>query len=292
MSSLNSIGNNSVKRAIFAATTFCFLLAPAPAQGQTSKEPQAKPQKQNPLPDILVIRDGWQADPATVKKVLNSTARELWKNFPDRKLPPMIVYPKKGPITLYQRGPNDEIFIRLNTGKTFWAQYAFQFSHELCHVLCEYDADPHGNNWFEESICELASLYTLRQMGETWKENPPFDHWKSYSKHLASYAQQRMERSELGKDETLADWLRKNIQTLYANATRRDLNLVVATKLLPMFEENPEYWQAIEYLNKAKPKQRQSFQRYLSDWRDSCPDEQKGVVDKIAAEFRITLESK
>ena len=108
--------------------------------------------------DLLVVRDGWgDVRRDTVEKVLQSTAAELWKYFPDRKLPPIIVQPRGGPITLFQRGPGGEIFIRLNTGQTYWSQYAYQFAHELCHVLCKYDRDKTGNKWFEESICETGN---------------------------------------------------------------------------------------------------------------------------------------
>ena len=80
-------------------------------------------------PDILVVRDGWQEDRDTVRKVLESTARELSKYFPDRNLAPIIVYPKGGPIVYFKRGVGNEYIVHLDTGKTYWAQYAFQFSH-------------------------------------------------------------------------------------------------------------------------------------------------------------------
>lgn len=271
----------SLTCAFFTIAFACFM-HPAKSTGQEKK-------KQNPLPEIRVVKDGWQANPETVKKVLESTAADLWKHFPKRKLPPLLVHPNKGPIVLFKRSDKGEIVVRLNTGKTYWSQYAFQFSHEFCHVLCEYDPDPHGNDWFEESICELASLYTLRQMGKTWKTKPPYPHWKSYAKHLTQYAADRIADGQLKKGETLAKWFKKNSEALYASATRRELNLVVATQLLPMFEAEPDHWQAVGYLNKAKPKSKQTFQQYLSDWFRHCPKRHQPFVKKIAKHFEIEI---
>lgn len=252
-------------------------------------KPVGSPKAVQFLPDILVVRDGWKADTSTVKKVLESTAQELWKNFPNKKLPPIVVYPDKGPITLYSRGPNNEIFVRLDTGGTYWSQYAFQFSHEFCHILCEYDADPHGNNWFEESVCEMAALYSLRRMGETWKTAPPFDHWKSYAPSLTQYADNRIRNTKFAENETLGQWYKKNADVLAKDAFRRELNLKVAAHFLPLVEEKPEYWQAVQFINRAKPRARQSFSEYLSDWHFNCPLEYKPFVKRVAAEFEIKL---
>ena len=56
-----------------------------------------------------------------------------------------------------------------------WAKFGYQFSHEFCHVLSNYEnlkANP--NNWFHEAICELASVFTLRRMAERWPTHPPY----------------------------------------------------------------------------------------------------------------------
>lgn len=128
----------------------------------------------------------WQASLQDVEKVLYSAAGELWVFFPDRSLKPILVEPKGGPITLYKRGPNGEFRVRLATGKTYWSQYAFQFAHEFCHVLCNYREDGRGNKWFEEALCEVASLFALGRMAETWKTAPPYPNWKSYAPHYGN----------------------------------------------------------------------------------------------------------
>ena len=84
-----------------------------------------------------------------------------------RTLEPILVEPKGGPITLFRRGPKGEYLVRLNTGDRHWAQHAYQFAHEFTHILANYDEHERRNKWFEESICEMASLFVLRRMSET-----------------------------------------------------------------------------------------------------------------------------
>jgi hypothetical protein len=241
-------------------------------------------------PDILVVRDGWETDRETVRKTLESTAAELWRYFPNREVRPIIVYPQGGPVTLFQRGPNGEIFIRLNTGKTFWAQYAFQFSHELCHVLCQYDADEHGNDWFEEALCELASMFTLRRMGETWKTSPPFAHWKDFAPHLTTYAEDLIRPARLPAGKTLAAWYAEHGRELQGTATNREMNRVVAAALLPLFEQCPEHWEAVTYLNEGSPPAPQSFREFVTDWHQHAPEQHRDFIRRIAAEFGITIQ--
>jgi hypothetical protein len=124
----------------------------------------------------LVIRpdaDGdWDgASLADVTKVLTSAAETLWEQVPERRLAPIHVEPKGGPIVLYQRGPGGAYRVRLDTGSTYWCQYAFQFAHEFCHILCRYEETEKANKWFEESVCEAASLFALRRMAEVWKNS-------------------------------------------------------------------------------------------------------------------------
>ena len=238
-------------------------------------------------PDLLVVRDGWEANPVDVKKVFESTGRELWKHFPDRQLAPIVMYPKGGPIVLYQRGPSGEIVVRLNTGRTYWAQYAFQFSHELCHILSGFDDDPHGNDWFEETLCELASLYSLRQMGESWKTDPPYEHWKDYARHLTQYANDRIDASNLPEGKSLAQWYADNADALRETSTNRDLNNVAAVALLDLFESSPEHWNAISFINVAEPTQTQSLTQFLYDWYKNSPDKHHEFIKSIAARFEI-----
>ena len=245
---------------------------------------------QTPKLDLRIDREGWgSASTRDVDVVFRSAAAQLLPRFPGIELPPVRVSAKGGPIVLHRRAEDGAVIMRLNTGDTYWSQYAFQFSHELCHVLVRYDEDPTGNRWFEESICELASLYTLRAMGKEWQTNPPCRNWKEYAGRLTEYAQKRIDEAALPAGKPLAQWYRENAAELRKNATDRPRNTVIAAALLPVFENQPRHWTAVRHLNDARPSQPQTFEAYLRDWSGHVPAEHRPFVQAVARQFGITL---
>ncbi len=254
----------------------------AAATTETKPAPQLHPLRIIPMGD-------WKASRPDVEKVLYSAAGELWKFFPDRELPPIIVLPQGGPIVLYQRADHGELQVRLNTGGLYWSQYAYQFSHEFCHILCNYDGDPQRNKWFEESICEMASIFSMREMAKAWKQHPPYPNWRDYSSALRSYADDVFAKDKLPDDTKFVDWFEQNRDHFYTHATDRPKNRVVARQLLPLFEQAPDQWPAVGYLNVEKLTEQQTFEDYLAAWHHNSPAKYRPFIRSIAAEFKIQL---
>ena len=157
-----------------------------------------------PPPVFRVETDGFDASEADIRAVLDSTARELWQRFPDYTIEPLVVARgRSGPITLFRRNDRGEIVIRLDTEKTYWSQYAYQFAHEFCHVLCGLKAGDQRNKWFEETLCETASLYAMRAMSRTWKTSPPYANWKDILKQQSSRCAKSLRLCEKQVDASL-----------------------------------------------------------------------------------------
>ncbi|MGH8729906.1 MAG: NAD(P)-binding domain-containing protein [Burkholderiales bacterium] len=133
-------------------------------------------------PAIQVLEGDWgNADTGEIETLLHSVASELWRFFPERSPSKLVVIAsEKGPLALYRRGPNGEYVILLSAKNRRWVQYAYQFSHELCHVLSNHDHHAKPNQWFEEAMCEAAAVFTLRSMASTWESNPPFPDGENY----------------------------------------------------------------------------------------------------------------
>lgn len=237
----------------------------------------------------LRLTGNWTSDKGSVGPLLQSVARELIPLFPDHGLPVIEVEQKGGPITLFKRGPNGEIRVKLASEGTLWAQYSFQFAHELGHIVCRYDPDEHSNKWFEESVCEMASLFVLRRMAVSWEKNPPFSHWADYRKSLKSYADDRLKKSALPPDQSLAAWYAERAEAFRKNATQRENNLVIAAALLPYFEEKPERWRAFWFLNVEKMTPAHGVEEYFAAWRKNCPEELRAVVTETAQRLGVTL---
>ncbi len=224
-----------------------------------------------------------------VRAVLASAANELWVYFPDRSLQPILVEPLGGPITLYDRGRNGEYRVRLDTGDNLWAQWSFQFAHEFGHILSSYDEVRHRNKWFEETVCEVASLFVLRRLADTWGKEPSPGHWKRYAPALRKYAEDRIGKAGLPEGQTLAKWYEANDRQLRRTGEDRERNTLVAVQLLPLFQKSPEHWEAITWLAKAKKGHGETLAEYLKAWQANCPEKHKPFVADIAAKFGIDL---
>ncbi|WP_145048614.1 hypothetical protein [Lignipirellula cremea] len=239
---------------------------------------------------IVVMPGDWDGSQlADITKVCESAAAMIASRLPDDGFAPILVERgTSGPITLYKRGEGNEHRVRLDTGGQRWAQCAYQFSHEFCHIVCNYRNVKNPQMWFEETLCETASLYSLRQMAVTWETKPPYSNWKSYSSALASYAQDRI-KAHPPKAVSVGQFYRMNQAELEKNAVNRPLNTYIAVQLLPIFEATPDGWQSLRYLNLGPAEENLSFPAYLAGWYDRAPAKHQPFIREIAAQFYVGL---
>ena len=122
----------------------------------------------------LPIENGnWgAASLASVHAVLESAYQVLVQAFDKHPDAPVhVAWWNQSPRVFFDHSPYQ---IRISARDTYWCQYVYQFSHELCHVMTGFDRNrEHKHKWFEESLCELASLFVLHQLADGWKERPP-----------------------------------------------------------------------------------------------------------------------
>jgi hypothetical protein len=239
------------------------------------------------------------ASPADLKAVALSAAGEIWRHCGETRLPKMVLrWKAENPLTAYDRDEDDRLQIFVTMKGTFWAQLAFQFGHEFVHALAGHANPPrfiqrghHTNLWFEESLCEAGSLYVLGAMSRTWKTNPPYANWKDYASALSDYREERMARPEarLPKGMDFSEWFAENLKDLRKTGTDRDANAIIAARLLPLFEKNPEGWEAVCWLNFKTHPEGQSLEEYLTRWHQQVPEKQRPFVANVAKVFGVTL---
>ncbi|MGB8856519.1 MAG: hypothetical protein WCC58_07585 [Burkholderiales bacterium] len=276
---------------------FALLIHPTGAHAQDFSQVKSKLNKRGL--DIRVGASGWgDADKEDVERVLYSVAAELEPYFPHGKLPPIKVeHGNDTPIVLFEKVAGGQYVIQLTAKGRHWSQLAYQFAHELTHVLSNFDnnairesksSDP--NQWFEEAICEAASLFALKQMAVTWEVAPPYEQWKAYAPSLRRYADEMKREShrELPAGMTLASWFGKNESIVRDDPYRRANNEVVATRLLALLEQQPQSWGAISYLNHDKDANAADIREYLQYWYEDCPDAYKGFVRQVMAELGVS----
>ena len=244
-----------------------------------------------PLSEQLVFRieaGGWgDASPEDIRRVLESTGRELLKHIPQNKIIRIhVVASDSVPQVDFKRAANGEFTVRLAVKGRFWAQLAFQFGHELGHIVSHYERINDNkigneNKWFEETVAEVASLFVLARMAETWKTDPPYMNWKSFAPALKEYLDKLLKDTEIPAVEKMPQWFNDNRPVLKADPHLRERNRVVAIHIFKMLERDPSQWEAFRYLNLGRPDATNSFESFLENWYYSAPKKNKGVVKEV-----------
>ncbi len=237
---------------------------------------------------IEVEQDDWgDAYLDNIRRLLEDVAGQLTRHFvppPGGRIRVRRRPNGAAPFTPYRQSPNDDYIIELTPRGQFWCPYAYEFAHEFCHILSDYERlllVP--NQWFHEALCELASVFTLKQMADTWQADPPYPNWRDFAASMNEYADDLITRDflRLPVGVNAGDWLQINEPILRANPRQRHLNGLVVVKLLPLFQEAPEHWQSVRHM----PNTDESFAEFLSQWRGACPDEHKPFVSRIEQLF-------
>jgi hypothetical protein len=82
-------------------------------------------------------------------------------------------------------------WITVIVGTRDWCNLAYQFGHELGHVLCnswEPDAGPRNPcQWIEEALVEAFSLRGLGVLADDWGRVPPFPNDAAYRSSIRNY---------------------------------------------------------------------------------------------------------
>jgi hypothetical protein len=246
--------------------------------------------------DIRVQSRGFGvASVSDINAVLQSAAGELCRYWPRTQLPRIDVYHRPDHPQTDSRRAGNRIAIGLTARDTHWAQYTFQFAHEYCHALINYSNDDRGltrdrryaNLWLEESLCETASLFTLRALSRSWLIAPPHAAWRDYAPWFAAYAEERLALPEhhLPAGTSFVVWFRANEPALRRSPTERSRNTIIATQLLPIFEAEPRGWEALAFFNRASINPKSSLTQYLAQWRSRSPSGLESFVTKIEAVF-------
>lgn len=245
------------------------------------------------VPEYRIEINGFDARQEDVRAILDSAAAELWRYFPDAKIEPFVITRgRHGPITLFKRNDRHEIVVQLDTHGTVWSQYSYQFSHEFCHILCNFRADAPGNKWFEETLCETASLFVMRAMAKTWQEHPPFSNWKSYHDSLRQYTDDvllKRDLFDLIARDGLEAFYRANQNALRKDACLQEVNGAMSLVLLRLLERQPEHWEAIRGLNSASSTADQPLDEYFRRWRDAAAEKHRLFIEHVGQLYKVKM---
>jgi hypothetical protein len=98
------------------------------------------------------------------------------------------------PFVWLHSDPPREAWIIVDIGGRDWSKLAYQFGHELGHVLCNswrLDAKPRPPcQWIEEAMAEAFAIRGLGLLAESWEKDPPYAGTNDFGQAIRRYRAQ------------------------------------------------------------------------------------------------------
>lgn len=171
-------------------------------------------------------------------------------------------------------------WIIVDTGERAWIQLAYQFGHELGHVMAN-SWQPHAapkppSQWLEEALVEAFSLRGLVLLAASWKQNSPFPNDNRYGDAISKYRdnivqgyQKLAEQQGLTRDP--AGWFadhRADIELPGLNPFARAACLTILNE----YELVSDCIEALGALNRWPGRTGLPLDEYLRQWTASCAE--------------------
>ena len=236
---------------------------------------------------LTLTGDNWGTGRhSSIKGVLASAAEQVTNHLREDVEAVITVkhWDKRPQTSCHSRTPTI-CTIWLTAKDERWAQYSYQFAHELCHIVANYEQRfEKPNQWFEETICEMAALFTMRSMSAAWKKNRPFPQKTSEAKTLWKYADDEAEKvaRQTPDDESWEGWLRRHEEKSRTDPYERVGNRIIALRMLPLFENDPEGWNAIQRL----PASEVRIGEFLTQWKEAADPQDRELIQRIEGALR------
>lgn len=152
-----------------------------------------------------------------------------------------VFYMEDGPMC---SKVGEEHIIFLSVKDNHWCQWVYQFAHEYCHHLINGTLSGEWSDlmWFEETICELSSLYNMNKMIGFCVTNGLQVYAPSVEGYLNNLLSKNKDTYCLSVD---GGWYRQFEDSLKVKQYQRDLYNAIAVMMYPLFMENPRLWKMI-----------------------------------------------
>lgn len=153
-----------------------------------------------------------------------------------------LVVPTEDDPMCVKAGEKHIIF--LATEDNLWCQWIYQFSHEYCHHLIDGSLSGEWSDllWFEETICELSSLYNLNKMIGYCANHG----LQMYASSVKNYLVNLLTKNNRAyKLSTGGGWYKQYEESLKKEGYKRNFYNAIAVLMYPLFVENPNLWKLI-----------------------------------------------
>jgi hypothetical protein len=228
--------------------------------------------------DPIEVRGTWHVPKDTIRMVLYAIRNACLAGLAIRsdRQPRQIWVDnhESGPPSVWLHTyPQDVSWIIVDVGDRDWSRLAYQFGHELGHVLCnswQADAAP---QWLEEALVEAFSLRGLGNFADAWLVNPPFAGTADFGSKIRAYRNVILSRyQDYAASQNAYDlpvWLRTNGAALAKATGMTELVESIVPRLLGEIERDPSLIEDYSALNRWPDRSGVELQEYLRLWKVS-----------------------
>lgn len=171
-------------------------------------------------------------------------------------------------------------WVIVDIGERDWSKLAYQFGHELGHVMAN-SWQPHAApkvpcQWIEEALVEAFSVRGLGRLAESWKQNPPFAGDNAFGDAIADYRRDIIAKyttlaNEQGFSHNSAAWFadhRSEIEVAGLNPFAQAASVII----LAEYERTPSCVEALGALNRWPGRSGIPIEDYFRQWEASCAE--------------------
>ncbi len=186
-----------------------------------------------------------------------------------------------GPPAIWlHTAPPETAWIIVDVGALDWCNLAYQFGHELGHVLCNswaWGAMPRNPcQWVEEALVEAFSLRGLGLLANAWAEAPPFAHDSAFAAAISDYRAALVDKYRLAaRNEHIAGgfgaWFKARAPIFENQGGITAASGAVST-MLDLLESNTTLVQDMGALNRWPGRSGVPLPIYLDLWQNSCEE--------------------
>jgi len=161
-----------------------------------------------------------------------------------------------------------------------WCNLAYQFGHELGHVLCNSwarDAKPRNPcQWIEEALVEAFSLRGLAVLADDWVRTPPFPNDAAYAGSVRTYRESilagyRTAARDQGVAAGFGAWFKTHEAFLNEHGGLDAARGAVST-MLGLLEDHAAITADLGALNRWPGRSGVPLHDYLNLWEKSCAE--------------------
>ncbi len=171
-------------------------------------------------------------------------------------------------------------WIIVDVGERAWSQLAYQFGHELGHVLAnswQSHAKPMGPcQWIEEAMVEAFSIRGLGLLAENWKKDPPFVGDNKFGDAIADYRENIIQHyavraAEQGLTSDPAKWFAEHLSDIEVKGPKF-YSEPASLSVLAEYDKAPSCIEALGALNRWPGRTGIPIEDYFHQWKLSCTE--------------------